>query len=292
MEVTLRNTSAVAVIDTKGAELKSFQDGFGTEYMWQADPKYWGRTSPVLFPIVGNLRNNRTIIQDKEYEIPKHGLLRDAEFRLLYHSDEKAIFSYIATEETKAHYPFDFQLQMTYSLDGCDLEVKYDVFNLGKTEMPFCLGAHPAFNIPVTTEDTFDQYYIRFDKEMTTATPVYDLEHLHWINDKRITRLENTDSMKLDYDLFEEAIFFDEFEPSTVTISSQLTGRGVKVDMVGFPTVAFWTPANKQAPFLCVEPWCGSAVYDTEDDEFLHKRDVQILSPDEKKSFCMTIHML
>lgn len=293
MEIILRNTSAIAKIDTKGAELKSFQDGFGTEYMWQADTAFWGRTSPVLFPIVGNLRNNKTIIEGKEYTIEKHGFLRDAEFRLIYQTEEKAIFSFMANEETLKQYPFRFHLQMTYLLQGCDLEIIYDVFNMDQREMPFCLGAHPAFRVPVNGNEPFENYYIGFaDEEKDPTSLVYDLEKLHWDTSRRVPRLENN-RMMLNYQMFDQdAVFFDHLTSSRIVLASVLSGRGIQVDLKGFPTVAFWTPIGKRAPFLCIEPWCGCAVYDCEDDELLHKTNIQIAKPDEKKSYSMKISML
>lgn len=293
MQFTLRNTSAVAVVDTHGAELKSFQDGFGTEYLWQGDPAYWSASSPVLFPVVSSLRGGKTLIDGREYEIPLHGFAHSMEFRSCYFMENKAVFSLIANEKTKAMYPFDFNLQISYELDACTLKIRYDVFNMGDRTMPFCLGAHPGFNIPLAEDDVFENYRIRFAETEEGTTPIFDPEKREWQADQRVQRLEDGRQMKLRYDLFEkDAVFFDTLRSSKLELSSQLTGRGVQVELEGFESVAFWTPAGKQAPFLCIEPWCGAAAYSDEGDEFVKKRGVQFVEPDEKKTYAMTIEMM
>lgn len=294
MQVTLRNTSAVAVIDTFGAELKSFKDGFATEYMWQANPEFWGKTSPVLFPSVGNVRNNKCLIGGKEYTMPKHGFARDMEFKVCYQSDEKAIFSLMSNEETKKFYPFDFNFQITYELDGCTLIIKYDVFNMSDDkDMPYCIGGHPAFNIPLTEEDKFENYNICFDQVECIDSPIFNLEDMYWSNENRVRLLDNTDKLKLSYDLFkDDAILFENTKSTTVNVCSILTGRGVRVKYEGFNMIAFWTPLGKNAPFMCVEPWCGSAIFSDEDDNFENKRGTQFLKPNKKNTHKISITML
>lgn len=293
MEITLKNTSAFAVIDSFGAELKSFQDGFSTEYMWQANPEYWEKTSPILFPSVGNVRENKCYINGKQYTMPKHGFARNMEFKVFYKSDEKVIFSLISNEQTKKYYPHDFNLQVSYELDGCTMHIKYDVFNMGKCDMAYCIGGHPAFNIPLTKEDKFENYNICFEKEENISSPIFDIEKMNWCNDKRIKMIENNNKIRLSYNLFKnDAILFENTLSNKVEVSSILTGRGVRVEYQNFNMIAFWTPTDKNAPFLCVEPWCGSAIFDDEDDNFENKRGTQILKPNEKNTHKISITML
>lgn len=294
MQITLKNTSAIAVIDSFGAELKSFKDGFGTEYMWQANPEYWGKTSPVLFPSVGNVRDNKCLIGGKEFNMPKHGFARDMEFKVCYSSDEKVIFSLMSNEDTKKYYPFDFNFQISYELDGCTLHIRYDVFNMSDDEkMVYCIGGHPAFNIPVAEDDKFENYNICFEQDETINSPVFDMEKMCWDNDNRIQLLNNSNKIKLRYDLFDnDAILFENTKSKKVSICSMLTGRGIRVNYEGFNMIAFWTPLGKQAPFICVEPWCGSAVFSDEDDNFENKRGVQMLQPNEKNTHKISLTML
>ena len=291
MEITLRNTSALAVIETVGAELKSFQDGFGTEYMWQGDPAYWNRTAPVLFPVVGRLRDGKTIIDGREYQIPKHGFLRDREFRLAFYNDGKAILSYLSNDRDYELFPFRFNFQITYTLEGCQLKVQYDVFNMEDCPMPFCVGAHPAFRVPVFGDEPFENYYVELDQPMTVSVPRFNGQE--WEPDQRTELFQNQKRLFLTHELFDnDAIHLDEVKPVKVTLASVLSGRGVQLDISGFETLALWTPAGKQAPFVCVEPWAGSDSYTDEDGEFIHKRNVQTVEPDEKKTYSYVIEML
>lgn len=293
MQVILRNTSSVALIDSFGAELKSFKDGFGTEYMWQGNPQYWNKTSPILFPSVGNVRDNRCLIDGKEYNMPKHGFARDMEFKVCYQSEEKVIFSLISNEKTKEFYPFDFNLQVSYELDGCTINVRYDVFNMSDNkDMPYCIGAHPGFNIPVTNEDTFENYNICFEEIEDILSPVFDIENMQWNNDNRIKLMDNTNKLRLNYNLFDnEAIMFENTKSKRVDICSVLTGRGIRVKYEGFNMIAFWTK-GKNSKFICVEPLCGTAIFSDEDNNFENKRGTQILKPNQKNTHKISITML
>ncbi|MGI5959913.1 MAG: aldose 1-epimerase family protein [Massiliimalia sp.] len=291
MQITLRNTSSLAVIDTQGAEMRSFQDGFGTEYLWQADSVYWNRTSPLLFPCVGRLRDGKTTIDGVEYSIPKHGFLRDREFRLAFYNDEKAILSYLSNDKDYEIFPFRFNFQVTYTLEGCSLKVQYDVFNMDDKEMPFCIGAHPGFRVPVFGDEPFENYYIELDRPVTASIPYFTGSE--WDNSKRREFLKDQKRFFLNHSMFDgDAIFLDEVKPVSVTLASVLSGRGVQMNIEGFESIAFWTPAGKQAPFVCLEPWAGSDSYTDEDGDFRKKRQVQTVQPDEKKTYSFTIEML
>ncbi|MEG2814503.1 MAG: aldose 1-epimerase family protein, partial [Oscillospiraceae bacterium] len=190
MIVELKSKSGLIKIDSKGAELISFQDVFGTEYIWQKDEKYWGRSSPILFPIVGNLRENKVKIEGKEYNIPKHGFCRDAEFKVLFKNETKAIFSYSDNEKTREIYPYKFNLTLTYAFEDGKLEISYCVLNQDEKPIDFCLGAHPAFNFPLKNDGEFDDYFIQFNKSEPDGCPIYDLEKLQINVENRVNLLD------------------------------------------------------------------------------------------------------
>lgn len=290
MVIELQSNSAIAKIDTKGAELVSLQDVFGVEYMWQKDAKYWNRCSPVLFPVVGNLRNNKTIIEGKEYEIPKHGFCRDAEFKVVFQSETKLILNYAYNDETLAVYPYKFSLTLTYTLDGGQLEIGYTVMNMGNTEMDYCLGAHPAFNVPVTENETFEDYCLEFKNQEPVGCPVYDFDKLEVNVDNRVDFLKGDKKFMLKNCYFDnDAIIFDEVQSDSVKLYSIKSGRGVQVDYKGFDAIAFWTPTKMDAPFLCIEPWNGMAVRSDEDNQFTSKKGVKHLNVDEQHNYKLTI---
>lgn len=294
MRVYIKSKNATAVIDSRGAELKSFIDNINEkEYIWGADPTHWKGSSPLLFPMVGNLRDGKTIINGKEYQIPKHGLVRDKEFQVLEKCEDKVVFSYSYTEETLEAYPFMFNIRLCYQIVGTTLTLSYDVYNLDNKEMYYHIGAHPAFNCPLYEGENFTDYILQFEQKETCMSPVYDLEKLQFNNYNRVCHLNNSDVLTLDYSMFQkDAIVFDDMKSRKVSLINPATKKGVSVDFHSFDVVAFWTPMNDTAPFLCIEPWNGSAIYSDEDNEFIHKRNIQTIKPSEKKSYQLVINIL
>lgn len=146
--VELKNEQLTILVSEKGAELQSIKDANGKEYLWQADPKYWPRRSPILFPIVCSVNNETYRIDGKEYHLPRHGFARDAEFKLISQSERKVTLALESSEETKKVYPYDFTLSVSYVLDGNKIGVIWHVHNTDTREIHFQIGGHPAFNIP------------------------------------------------------------------------------------------------------------------------------------------------
>ena len=292
MVVTLKTGSSMAKVDTKGAELVSLQDVFGTEYIWQKDPKFWARSSPLLFPIVGGLRDGKTTIQGREYAIPGHGFLRDAEFRLTYQAEDTAVFTTSATEETLAIYPYPFSLSLAYKLSETGISVRYTVLNMGEGPMDFLIGAHPAFNTPVGG-GAFEDCYLEFDAPEPDGCPRFDLEKGQFNMDMRIDYTGGGNRVDLKYRHFDhDALWFDQPHSHVVRLKSAKTGRGVEVDFETFDTVAFWTPIGKEAPFLCIEPWNGMAPCSDEGNEYEKKRCVRHLDGNGQAEFRMKITMI
>lgn len=290
MVIELKSNAAIAKIDTKGAELISFVDVLGTEYIWQKDAKYWGRSSPVLFPIVGNLRAGKTIIAGKEYQLEKHGFCRDAEFHVSFQSESTAVFTYSANEETLRQYPYRFCLSLAYRLEEDKLNIRYTVMNMDDKPIDYCLGAHPAFCLP---EGEFEEYFLDFEQPENTALPVYDFEKSEINIANRVSYLKNETRLPLKYSYFDnDALIFDTLKSRSVRLQSIRTGRGVQVDFNGFESLAFWTPIGLKAPFLCIEPWCGMAVCSDEGDEYEKKRGIQHLEVDGQKEYSLSIRPL
>ena len=278
MLVTISDSNATAIIDSVGAQLISYRDAAGTEWIWQRDPKFWNRCSPLLFPIVGNCRDNRTVIEGNEYHIEKHGFCRDVDFAVTDRTDTGATFSIRDTEETKAVYPYSFKLSLTYALADGVLSMEYRVDNTDSRPIWYCLGAHPGFNCPAQEGFSFEDYALEFEEEETAC---------------RLPLLDKSRRLPLTRELFkDDAIYFDDLKSRKVSLINTVTGHGVEVAFPGFETVAFWTPYPANAPFLCFEPWNGSGVYATEDDEFVHKNHVQMLEVGECRRYGLTIRVV
>lgn len=293
MLITLRNSKTTAVIDSVGAQLISLKDMKGTEYIWQRDPRFWNKCSPLLFPIVGNLRNNQAVLEGKVWELSKHGFCRDMDFSVTEQEANRAVFEIRDSEETKKHYPYSFRLSLSYTLEDEALSMDYKVLNTDSRTMYYCIGAHPGFNCPLKEQEAFEDYELVFEKEETISSMVYDTGRLEFNPGKRIRRLEKSRTLSLTHDLFkEDAVYFDSLESRKVSMVNRNTGNGVEVSFPGFETVAFWTPYPKNAPFICVEPWNGSAVYRTEGDEFSQKNHVQRLHSGSSKNYGLSIKLL
>lgn len=293
MLATLHDTKAAAVMDSIGAQLISLKDSSKTEYIWQRNPRFWNKSSPLLFPIVGNCRNDRTRLEGQTWAIPKHGFCRGMDFTVTEQTDTTVTFAIRDSAETKKMYPYSFRLSLAYTLKDGTLFMEYQIANTDDRIMYFCLGAHPGFNCPLETSAVFEDYDLVFEKEETISSMVYDSQRLEFNPNNRISRLKESNTLSLNYELFkDDAVYFDELVSRKISIVNRNTGRGVEVSFPDFETVAFWTTYPEKAPFICVEPWNGSAVYAGEDDEFIHKNHVQILSPGSVKSYNLSIGMI
>lgn len=286
MEITLKNGNSSAKIISKGAELKSYVSD-GKELMWCADEKYWGKTSPFLFPMIGNLKNGKTIINGTEYAISKHGFARDNEFTVERYDKKTAVFSFSETEETLKSFPFKFKVTITYSLSENGLTLNYSVTNNSDSDMPYCIGAHPAF----ACDKPFDSYTLIFEQPETVESPIMNLETRMWGDKNRVKRLENSTEYPLEYSLFDnDCVYFDTIKSKSCSLISG--GEGVRVSWKGFETLGVWTPDHKNAPFVCIEPWCGCDDYDTDSGIFSEKRGIQILKSGETKNYSLTIERI
>lgn len=291
--LTDQNTRTTASIDSVGAQLISLKDASGKEYIWQRDPDMWSGSSPLLFPAIGNCRGGRTRFDGIWYNMKKHGFCREADFAVTDQTEASVTFRLASDEGTRLFYPYEFVLSLAYRLESGTLFMDYSVENKDSRRICYCLGAHPGFNCPLEKGESFEDYQLEFEKEENTHSVVYDVKALHFDPNRRGITLDHSRVLPLSYDLFrEDAIYFHELLSRKVSLIHHRTRRGVQVAYPGFETVAFWTPDGKQAPFLCVEPWNGSAIWADEDDEFIHRRHVQILEPGRTKSYHVEIKIL
>ncbi len=293
MLLTVKNQGYTATIETLGAELKSYKNEAGKEFVWDSNPDFWPRSSPLLFPSIGNLRNGKTIINGKEYEMPKHGFVRDIDMEYETMAENKITFSCCYNDETLKCYPFRFRFQQTYELDGPTLHISYAISNDDDKDMYYHLGAHPGFMCPLEEGENFSDYVLEFPFEETCDSPVYDLEHMQFNPNNTRRYLDHSNTVKLDYSLFDiDAIVFPHLQSKSVKLVNPATGKGIQMDYPDFATIAFWTPSDVQAPFLCMEPWNGAAIFADEDNEFIHKRDIQTLKAGESKTYQLAIRLL
>ena len=246
--ISLSNAEISIQIKSLGAELCSLKSTANKEYIWEGNPEFWGKHSPVLFPIVGTLKNNTYFHNEKEYHLSRHGFARDMEFTLIEKTENSATFSIQSNSETLKNYPFEFELQMHYSLINTTLEIAYSVINKSDNRIPFSIGAHPAFALP----GNFEDYSLNFEK-------VEPLDYTLLENDlvSKQTETLHTDRNKvpLTYELFKrDALIFKKLQSNSLTIVEKEKPI-LKVHFENFPSLGIWTKVD--APFICIEPWFG-----------------------------------
>jgi galactose mutarotase-like enzyme len=248
LNTTISNSTLNASIKNTGAELYSLKNNQNKEYIWEGNPDFWGKHSPILFPIVGTLKNNTYTVEGKEYQLPRHGFARDMEFQLIAKTENSAVFSLQSNAETLKKYPFEFELQLIYTLQETTLDIEYKVINKTHSKMPFSIGAHPAIALP----ENFENYALKFEKE--EILKYYLLENDLISNKTKV--LGTTDNLiPLHYQLFEnDALIFKTLESNSLTILEN-SKPYIKVDFENFPSLGLWT--KEQAPFICIEPWLG-----------------------------------
>lgn len=271
MIVTISNAQLSATINTIGAELISLVKN-NKNYIWQVDETFWNKTSPVLFPIVGRLKDDSYNYDGETYELPRHGFARNMEFSFDKRSEHQVIFELNETEETKQNYPFDFKLLMAYTLMDNELVIEYFVRNQSDEVLPFSIGAHPAFAI----KGNFEDYSLQFNKE-----DIFETNHLENESFNEKTTLVETENnaISLNYVLFEkDALVFKHLHSNEVVLKHQ-NQNVLKVNYDNFPYLGIWT--KKNAPFLCIEPWCGLADNQNHNGNLEDKEGINLLPAGE-----------
>lgn len=259
----------------RGAELTSIvSKSTGLEYMWNADPAFWAKTSPVLFPIVGTLKNDTYYYEGKAYQLGRHGFAREKEFTVTAQTAAAVTFTLVTDESTLKNYPFHFRFDITYEVINNTLSVTYKVLNTGNTELLFSVGGHPAFKVPLVEGTAYTDYYLQFEKKETTGRWPISKDGL--IETKPASLLENTDRIPLSKELFlQDALVFKNLKSSKVSLKSSATSHGLLFDYTGFPFLGIW--AAKNADFVCIEPWCGIADSVSTDQQLTNKEGINKL---------------
>jgi galactose mutarotase-like enzyme len=283
LNTTISNSILSASIKHSGAELFSLKDNQNKEYIWEGNPDFWGKHSPILFPIVGTLKNNTYTINGKEYQLPRHGFARDMEFQLIEKTENSAVFSLHSSDETLVKYPFEFELQLIYTLTENSLNIEYKVINNGNTKMPFSIGAHPA----IALSENFENYALEFEKQ--ESLKYYLLEN-DLISNKTKT-LETTHNLiPLSYELFEnDALIFKTLESNSLTILEN-SKPYIKVDFEDFPSLGIWTKEN--APFICIEPWLGYSDTAENSGDLFEKEGILVLNANQTFNSKFSIKIL
>ncbi|EAC5222246.1 aldose 1-epimerase family protein [Listeria monocytogenes] len=277
--IKLENEVLLVEMKTAGAELtRIFHKDTGLEYLWNADSKFWGRHSPVLFPTVGRLVDDTYLVDGKQYHLGQHGFARDRDFQVIEQTENTVRFELDADEDSLAIYPYKFKLSIIYTIEKNTVAVSYEVENTDNKRIYFSIGAHPAFHLPLTDGTTFEDYYLDFGTEENLETLC--LEGPYRSGEIKKIVDEPARYLPLSYDLFKnDALIFEALKQKEMTIKSDKTPHFVKVSFPEFPFVGVWT-AKAGTPFLCIEPWYGIADGAGESVELRDKAGIEHLEPE------------
>jgi galactose mutarotase-like enzyme len=258
MEFHLHNDLLAITVQRRGAELSSLvRRQTGREYIWSGDPEVWGSTAPVLFPIIGSLKDGKTEIDGKEYAIPKHGLIRhNGNLELHSKTEDRLILQLTSSPETLEQYPYPFDFRITFRLRNEHLIIYHEVRNEGTRHMPFHLGGHPAFRVPVVEGEEYADYFLRFehaeDSRSYTVTDAGTVSQ----ETRPVPWTEGGKVLPLTHDLFErDALVFKDLQSRSVNLESRKSGPVLKLDYAGWTHLGIW--AKTQGDFVCIEPWLG-----------------------------------
>lgn len=271
MEYKIKKGNIELGVLEKGAELVSLKKD-GTEFMWERDPKFWGKSSPILFPFVGSIKDGKYKYNGKEYAMEtRHGFARDMDFELVEKGEDFLKFLLKSSEATLEKYPFNFELYLTYKIENEKVDMIYEVVNTDKNEIYFSIGAHPAFATPVNDEIKLEDYYLELNEKETAS--IYQNEGALLKTEKK-AYLENESVINLGEHVFDDdAVIFKGLNSNEVTIKCKKSSRELKVEYDKFPYIAFWSVPK--APFVCIEPWYGQSDFTDASGELTEKEGIE-----------------
>lgn len=289
MLYTLENETLCVLVRSHGAELRSIKERADeTEYLWDGNPEWWKYSSPVLFPIVGKLRDGKYRVSGAEYELPGHGFGRISDFELVARQQDSIEFVLEWSEDTLKVYPWKFALYVSYELEENKIKVIWRVRNLDEKHMVFSIGAHGAFRCPIVPGERFEDYYLEFHTAEDMQNMPLDSkgQFKHEFGDMAVKGTK----LPLNYEMFRnDALAYAGQKSTQVSLRSTKSEKSLTVEAKGFPYWGYWTPDKGGAPFLCIEPWHGHADYVDFAGDFKDREGSEELAPGEEKKFSYTI---
>lgn len=270
--ICLEHEGARMEIAPEGAELRAYRDKEGRERLWSGDAAVWNRVSPVLFPVIGALKDGGATIAGKKYALPRHGFIRDMTFEVTEEGDDFVTLTAHESAESRKVYPFNFAFSITHRFLKDGFETRFIVENHSDRVMPFLLGGHPGFVCPMNEGERFEDYVVRFEKpetgEFCLCTPDEHLiggtETAPLGEDGRTLRLSHAEFDRLD------TYIFAGLNSRKVDLVHQKTGHGLRFSF-DMDVLAIWSMPFKNAPYVCLEPWQGMPAYADETGRFEDK---------------------
>ena len=277
MLITITNGILSFTVDTFGAQMMHLQRQ-GTEYLWQGDSKYWADRAPILFPFIARLTNDSYTFRGKTYPMTIHGFANSSEFTVAQQHEDCLVLELQSSEKSKLHYPIDFVLQVIFRLEGNTLHTTYRVENKSDVTMPFGIGGHPGFNVPVGEKEKFEDYYLEFSlpcrPDRVGFTPAVFLS-----GHDEAYPLEDGKRIDLKHDLFGQDAIILKNMAREVTLKSRASSHSVTVSYPQMPYLGIWHWPHTDAPYVCIEPWSSLPSRQDVVEEFTCKSDLVQLEP-------------
>jgi galactose mutarotase-like enzyme len=269
----IENDKLIVGVKEFGCELTSIKSKeSGYEYLWQGNPDIWSGQSPILFPIVGRLIDDKYYLDGKEYTMPKHGFARKMPWDFIGKTENSMSFILRDTEDTRKIYPYAFEVTVTYTIDGNNLSVSHDIKNCNNSVMYFSLGAHPAFNCAIGD-------VLSFDENETLHTEKIDLVQSLRLPEKLLV-LDNKKDIIITEDIFnEDALILSDIKSENLTLNISEGNKKIKFNLGGAPYLGIW--AKPGAPYVCIEPWCGVNDDQIKRDDFSEKDGIHSVESNE-----------
>lgn len=275
MLISLKNPHLSLTVDTLGAQMMSLTAG-DTEYLWQGDPAYWSDRAPTLFPFIGRLWNGQYCYRGSTYQMGIHGFAAQSEFAVAEQGRDFAVLRLSADESILRVYPFRFALDITYRLSGTTVEVTYAVRNEGEAVMPFGIGGHPGFRVPLEAEEKFEDYCLEFSSpcrpDRVGFTPDVYLSGLD-----TAYPLEDHCRIRLRHDLFDDDAIILKNMCREITLKSPR--HFIRLSYPRMAYLGIWHWPKTDAPYVCIEPWSSLPARQNVVEDFACKSDLIHLLP-------------
>jgi galactose mutarotase-like enzyme len=276
MKHRIESSELLVEVNSFGMEISSIRSSHtNQEYLWQGDPAFWTGQAPVLFPIIGRLKNGQMTYKGKSYDIPKHGFVRNiSNPKVIDFGKDFLKMEVTCDADSLKIYPFKFKLEMSFILKGKTLHVSHSISNEGEETMLYSVGGHPAFNCPLYADEVYSDYFLEFEKEETDSTWMIDPNGLIDKDQKLV--LDHTKKLPLHAQLFDQdALVFKNLRSRRVSLVSQNRGPVLAVEFEDFNYLGIWAKPN--APFVCIEPWLGIADSVNHNQKFEEKEGILTL---------------
>jgi galactose mutarotase-like enzyme len=279
MQHQLTSNQLQVLVNKAGAEIASIKNKHGLEYIWQGNKAIWARHAPVLFPIVGKLKENAFLFRHQNYSLSQHGFARDMDFTLIESKPDSCLFELTSTPETKKNYPFDFTFHLRYQLENNTLKTYYTVFNSSQDAIYFSLGAHPGFNCPLLANERYEDYYLEFE----SSELIVSLLDKGLVTDTKSTLSLTNNRLYLSPVLFQnDALVFENNQINQVSLCSSVSERKITLSCHNWPYFGVWSKKDS-TEFICLEPWYGIADRTSSGQQLVKKDGIIALAA--KKEF-------